>query len=458
MDHYNNTEGLVQDFRQQTQLPGKSIDSFHTRLQQMAALCDFHDVTREVCSQIISGCAQHKVRLAAMNDKTLTLAKILNLVRNREVASQLATQMEEKLPKTVSHVSKQKYKPQPSQKSQNTKSCCWFCGGAYPHRDKCPAKGKLCNGCGKVGHFEVACRGEKFSQESPRHPKSGRRRGKRRNQTQHVKHVAEQDSSSSSDIFAIHRDNSDTPMTAIKFGDEASVDMVVDSGCPRDIIGEDTYRKFSAAPTLHATNIKLYPYCSTDPLNLVGKFKSRITCGKRTAVSTVYVMKGNATGLLSAGTSKALDLLQLQAPEQVHKIETQSTSLIVDEYQDRFKGIGKLVDFQVKLHVDPNVEPVAQNYRRMPYSMCDAVSDKLNSLMDDDIIEKVSSPTPWVSPIFCAPKPKNPDEIRLFVDMRSVNTAIQRVRHPTPTISEIIADVNGAKHLQLMMVCTGING
>ena len=76
-------------------------------------------------------------------------------------------------------------------------------------------------------------------------------------------------------------------MTAIKFGDEASVDMVVDSGCRRDIIGEDNYRKCSAAPTLHATNIKLYPYCSTDPLNLVGKFKSRITCGKHTAVSTV---------------------------------------------------------------------------------------------------------------------------------------------------------------------------
>ena len=45
--------------------------------------------------------------------------------------------------------------------------------------------------------------------------------------------------------------------------------------------------------------------------------------------------------------------------------------------------------------------------------MRDAVSDKLNSLMDDDIIENVSSPTPWASPIVCAPKPNNPDEICL---------------------------------------------
>ena len=114
MDYYNNTEGLVQDFREQTQLPGETMDSFHTLL---------HDVTREVRSQIKSGCAQHKVRLAAMNAKTLTLAKILNLARNTEVASQLATQMEEKLPKTINHVNKQKHKPQPSQKSLNTMSC-----------------------------------------------------------------------------------------------------------------------------------------------------------------------------------------------------------------------------------------------------------------------------------------------------------------------------------------------
>jgi hypothetical protein len=53
-----------------------------------------------------------------------------------------------------------------------------------------------------------------------------------------------------------------------------------------------------------------------------------------------------------------------------------------------------------------------------------------------DIIDKVGGPTPWVSPIVVAPKPKNPFEIRLCVDMREPNKAILRSRHITPTLDD----------------------
>ena len=63
---------------------------------------------------------------------------------------------------------------------------------------------------------------------------------------------------------------------------------------------------------------------------------------------------------------------------------------------------------------------------------------------DQDIIEKVTGPTLWLSPIVIVPKPKNPSEIRICVDMRKPNEAILRERHPTPTIDEVIAKLNGA--------------
>lgn len=62
-----------------------------------------------------------------------------------------------------------------------------------------------------------------------------------------------------------------------------------------------------------------------------------------------------------------------------------------------------------------------------------------------DIIEKIDGPTPWVSPIVVAPKPKKPEEIRICVDMRQVNTAIKRERHITPTIDDVILDLNGSR-------------
>ena len=72
------------------------------------------------------------------------------------------------------------------------------------------------------------------------------------------------------------------------------------------------------------------------------------------------------------------------------------------------------------------------------------VEQELEKLEEQGIIERVSGPTPWVSPIVVAPKPKNPDKVRICVDMRLPNTAIQRERHITPTVDDLIHDLNGA--------------
>ncbi|KAL9967440.1 hypothetical protein ACROYT_G025662 [Oculina patagonica] len=54
-------------------------------------------------------------------------------------------------------------------------------------------------------------------------------------------------------------------------------------------------------------------------------------------------------------------------------------------------------------------------------------------------------PTPWVSHIVVAPKPKSPGKVCVCVDMRQANKAIKRERHVTLTIKEMIGDLNGAK-------------
>jgi hypothetical protein len=51
-----------------------------------------------------------------------------------------------------------------------------------------------------------------------------------------------------------------------------------------------------------------------------------------------------------------------------------------------------------------------------------------------DIIEQVDGPTPWVSPIVVVPNKTG--EIRLCVDMREANKAVQREKHPMPTTSQ----------------------
>ena len=73
------------------------------------------------------------------------------------------------------------------------------------------------------------------------------------------------------------------------------------------------------------------------------------------------------------------------------------------------------------------------------------------------MIERITGPTPWVSPIVVAPKPKSPGKIRVCVDMRQANKAIKRERHVTPTVKEMIGDLNGARVFSKLDLNQGFN-
>ena len=52
------------------------------------------------------------------------------------------------------------------------------------------------------------------------------------------------------------------------------------------------------------------------------------------------------------------------------------------------------------------------------------------------------NPTEWVSPLVVVSKTDG--DIRICVDMRRANLAIERERHPIPTIEEVLYDLNGS--------------
>ena len=87
--------------------------------------------------------------------------------------------------------------------------------------------------------------------------------------------------------------------------------------------------------------------------------------------------------------------------------------------------------------------PVVQPLRRPPFNLRDKIEKKLDELESMDIIEKVNSPSQWVSPV--VPKPDG--EVRLYIDMRQANCAVERERYPIPTIDEVLEDMNNMKCL-----------
>ena len=70
---------------------------------------------------------------------------------------------------------------------------------------------------------------------------------------------------------------------------------------------------------------------------------------------------------------------------------------IVEEFKDCFTGVGKLKRYQLKLHLKEDVAPVVQLLRRPPFNLTDKIEKKLDELKSMHIIEKVHSPSQWVS-------------------------------------------------------------
>lgn len=221
---------------------------------------------------------------------------------------------------------------------------------------------------------------------------------------------------------------------------------LIDSSVAVNIISKNKYNNLSIQLRLLHTDLRMLAYGSKNALPIIGKFPG---CGetrnKRKTDATFYVVRGDGCSLLSYQTADELGLIKI-----IHFITPPPTSLtvadqLISSHAELFDGIAKLKDFQVTLHINKDIQPTCQPYRRVPFHLLEKVEAELRRLETEDIIKKVTGPTPWVSPIVTPPKPKDLDKVCLCVDMRQANTAILRERHLTPTINDVIYELNGAK-------------
>ena len=143
-----------------------------------------------------------------------------------------------------------------------------------------------------------------------------------------------------------------------------------------------------------------YPYMSKTPLEVVGKFEAEIYCpaNGNSTIGEVVVIRGEDKTLLGRKTSIRLGILRIGPEEPAYHIKQQEVEA---SFQDIMQCVGLLKDYKLKIHVDPNVKPIAQPVRRLPFSLRMKVEEKLKELNQLDIIEEVKNgtPTKWVSPL-----------------------------------------------------------
>lgn len=136
--------------------------------------------------------------------------------------------------------------------------------------------------------------------------------------------------------------------------------------------------------------------------------------------SDFYVVEDYGRVLIGYETATKLNILKIG--ENVNRIETQEKA-------------GKIKNIVVNIPIDPAVKPVAQSYRRIPVALENAANAKIDELLDLGIIEKVDGPSQWISPLVVVPKS---NDVRICVDMRRANQAIDRENYPLPTIEDFL--------------------
>ena len=469
----------VFNFRKATQHEDETVDQFAARLRELSAHCEFHDVERELKSQIELGTSTKKVRRYAFRSPDLKLEALLLFARTLEHTELQAKDIEhaasprhaaevQKVTLRDKPVSTQSQKRKPVGKGKSAEKKCYNCGYSYPHVTKpCPAKGKQCNKCQKTGHFAQVCRSK-----APRV----------------IKEVASLEtrpdgSDSDGSLYAIDSVHAVGKLPAFKINvafDAIKIPFYIDTGSSVNILDGTTYQKLCSQLgniQLSKGKIKLKAYGNTT-LKVIGKLSYAVEIRHLLLPFEFYVVAGNNGCLLSGDTALEARLLSVpkSAAQQVSltkaivkKVkdtreetaqETADTSVaqktalfpnvpprlgkLLNDYEHIFHGIGMLKDYQLKLHIDKSVAPVSQPARRAPFPLRHRLAQEIQLLEDMGIIEDAKGPTPWVSPLVVFPKPKDPENLRICVDMRCPNVAIKRENHVTPTVDDFVHGLNGA--------------
>lgn len=219
--------------------------------------------------------------------------------------------------------------------------------------------------------------------------------------------------------------------------------MLIDSGSKHNLIDDTTWQ------LMKLQDVKIYNErfdhekrflaYGRVPLKLVTVFDAdlEINDGDKLLKTTAsfYVIEKGQQPLLGKITAQEIGVLKVGLPslQQAHirKIDT------VKEHFPKMKGI------KLTLPIDRLIPPVIQPLRRCPVPLLKQVESKLNDLLRLDIIEKVTRPTSWVSPL--VPILKDNGELRLCVDMRKANQAIQRLNHPLPIFEDLLPKFRNAK-------------
>lgn len=217
--------------------------------------------------------------------------------------------------------------------------------------------------------------------------------------------------------------------------DQHPVTFLIDSGAAINTVTEQVWEELVRGNAVlfkrrfHCDR-KFLAYAAQEPLRVLTIFEAWISINesKPKSYAEFFVVEGSQKSLLSKRTAEDLKVLKVGLEVQNIEVKTEA--------------FPKFPNVQVKLSIDRQVPPRKIAYLRIPAAMEEKVDRKIQEMLNSDVIERVVGPPEWISPMVVVPKGK--DDIRLCINMKYPNEAIQREHYPLPMIDTFLNKLRGS--------------
>ena len=449
-------------FNRRTQEVGESYDQYKTALRKLAEGCDFDTITPDemLRDRLIFGIRDSKVRERLLRESKLDLARTDEICRSAEsmhAQMKIVGDVGEAEANKVDQDQKpnswkpNSWKPKKNRKNQGRRGKeCAKCGYQHPEKsESCPAIGQECLKCGKRNHFASRC------------------------QSKDVKATDLEDDDEAGEMYqievaAVKLD--DSQLVTLKLESGNFVRFQPDTGAQCNVLPLQVYKKASKDEKLgkvNRTQASLVAYGGLK-IKVIGRVSIPVWRNERSYLLDCRLVDNeDIRPILGIKSCLAMNIIQykdndlLNKPETgsslVYAVEDQPSPVTKEELMLKFpdvfgEGLGQL-DGEYKIRLDENVPPVQHAPRRVAVALRPQLKETLDALEAQGVIAQVTTPTKWISSMVAVPK-KN-GKLRICLDPKDLNHAIQRENYQLPTVEDIATRLHGAKVFTVMDVRNG---
>ncbi|XP_062507651.1 uncharacterized protein K02A2.6-like [Corticium candelabrum] len=462
---------------QRAQKQGEPFDDYLISLRSMIRACNYGAIQDELLrDKIVHGIRNNDTRQKLLQEAKLTLATAISICRAAESTSAQAKAISFSDDVHALTAYSTRNRRRQATVTARVPQTCQYCGRRHDRGPRqCPALGKTCSKCGKANHFASVCR-QKQPQKKTASPKQQyrihRMEDDELDQTNYLMTITLTDTRNTDTAYSLQNSQEThvNQLYATMTVGGCPIRLQLDTGATCNVI-----RKSETPPgTVLQKSDKVLSLYNKSRLKPLGRCTLPIINPKtkQQHIEEFVVVADNeaATSLLGAGATQRLGLISVHldhvrtvkheqtAPGSCKPQTTTDTTSdlkqLLATYADVFDSstVGQLPGM-LHLDVDPTVPPVKMPLRKMPIAIQTQLKDELQRLERLDVIERVDTPTEWISSLVAVKKPNG--KLRLCIDPKPLNKALRRSHYPMHTIDDLLPELSQAK---MFSVCDVSNG